>query len=235
MSRISRKELKKDEFAAEVSKTYEFIQQQREKLLRVGVAAAVVVVLAMGAYFLVQYRKSRADEELAHAVRVFYAPLQSESPDPQEINFPDDGSRYAQAEKEFGGIAGKYSWVRQGRMARYYLGLSKLNLGKTDEAIRDLQAVAGRSEENLASLAKFALAGAYAGSGKTADAEKLYRELANRPTETVPKDSALLALADHLSASKPAEAQKIYQELQKQQGKSSAAEIAGQRLAELKK
>lgn len=235
MAHITRKELKKDEFASEVAKTYEFVQQQRARLLRIGIAAGVVILTALGAYFFIQSRQSRSSEELAHAIRVFHTPLVGEGPVDEDMKFTDPKQRYEQAEKEFAAVADRYSWLRNGRLARYYLGLSRKHLGKGAEAMRDLRDVAGKGDEPLASLARFALAEILADSGQLAEAEKLYRELAERPTETVPKEVALLGLADRLSESKPAEAQKIYEEIKKQAPNKAAGELADMRLAELKK
>lgn len=231
MPRISRKELKKDEFATEVSKTYEFLQQQREKLIRVGVIAAVVALVVVAGYFIVVKRRASANDRLGDAMQLYYP-----APGVIDVNYPDDKSRYGEAERRFAAVAAKYSWLKQGMIARYFEGLSAQKIGKTDEAIRQLDIVARKGDEHYSGLAKFALAGVYAQTGKPAEAEKLYRELAQHPTDTVPKETALLALADELSASKPAEAQKIYQELKKEAPKTSAAaEQADKRLADLKK
>ncbi len=236
MAKISRKELKKDEFVSEVSKTYELFQQQRGRLLPFGIAAAAILLVVLGTYLFLEHRQNRANEELAHAIRVFYAPLRSEAPSVEkDMLFTDGKARYLQAEKEFAALAGSYSWLRSGRLARYYLGLTKQQLGKTEEAVRELRAVADKGDPELAGLAKFALAEIYAQSGRMAEAEKLYRDLASRPSNTVPKNTALLALADKLSPSKPAEAEKIYQEIKKEAANSAAGEVAEERLAELKK
>ena len=236
MARISRRELKKDEFASEVSKTYEFVQQRRETLLRYGLAAAVLSVVGLGIFFFVQYRKSRAGEELAHAMRAFYGPTKLEGSVFEEgMAFANDKEKYTQAEKEFAAVADKYSWLQQGKLALYYLGLTKNQLGKVEEAIRELRAVEQKPDPHLSGLARFALAEIYAQTGRLAEAEKLYRELAAQPGDAISREAALLALADQVRASKPAEAEKIYQELKKQGANKPAGEIADRRLAELKK
>jgi len=234
LAHITRKELRRDEFATEVSKTYEFLQRQRAGLLRWGAAAGVLLVLAAGVYFFLNYRQSRAGEELSHAMRVFYSPLTTDITQSEpEMKFADSKTRYTQAEKEFSAVATKYSWLGPGRMARYYLGLTKRELGNREAAVSELSAIAA-GDDDLAGLAKFALAETHAQAGRIAEAEKLFRELAARPVNVVPKENALMALADHLGPIKPAEAEKIYAEVQKLDPKSSAAGEAGRRLMELK-
>jgi lipopolysaccharide biosynthesis regulator YciM len=228
LPRISRKELKKDEFATEVSKTYEFLQQQRKRLTRLGIVAAAVALVAASGYFLAQRRSASANDQLAEALKVYY-PLSG------DITYADDKARYSEAQRRFAIVADKYSWVKPGLIARYYEGLSARNAGKTDEAIRLLQVVARSRDQHYSSLAQFTLAGVYAQAGRTGEAENLYRQLSRKPTDTVPGETASLALADLLSATKPAEAEKIYLELKKQAPKSVAAEQAEKRLAELKK
>jgi hypothetical protein len=228
LPRISRKELKKDEFATEVSKTYEFLQRQRKTLTHMGIVAAAVALVVASGYFLAQRRSAGANDQLAEALKVYY-PLSG------DITYADDKARYSEAQRRFGAVADKYSWLKPGLVARYYEGLSARNAGRPDDAVRLLQLVAGKRDEHYSSLARFALAAIYAQAGRTAEAENLYRELSQKPTDTVPGETASLALADLLSATKPAEAEKIYLELKKQAPKSVAAEQAEKRLAELKK
>ena len=243
MARISRKELKKDKFVTEVSRTYQFLQQHRTALLWLIITVVLVVVLGVGSYLFVQNRKARANEELAHAIRVFYAPTTLENqPTEPDMKFSDEEARYRQADKEFAAIAQKYSWLAklrfggQPRLARYYLGLTKQHLGQTKEAMHQLRTLAEQErDQRVAPLARFALAGIYAQNGKPEEAEKLYRELADRPGELVSREMALLTLAEHLSEQKPDEAEKIYQQIKEQAPDSTAAEVADQRLTELKK
>ncbi len=230
MTRITRKELKKDEFAAEVSKTYEFFQQNREKLIRFGIAAAVLAVIIVGSLWAYQTRKRHAAEELTHALRVRF----STTPLPG-MSYTDETGRDQAAEKEFASIAQKYPSLAEGREARYYLGATEDDLGKTDAAIRDLSEVAGKNDARLSPLAKYALAGVYVKTGKVDQAEKLYRELVTQPSDSVPKATAQLALADVLQASKPAEAHKILEEVSKDsKTNGAAASVAARRLTSLK-
>lgn len=243
MARISRKELKKDQFVTEVSRTYQFLQQHRTALILLLIAVVLVMVLGLGGYFYVQNRKARANEELAHAIRVFYAPTSSENPQTEpDMKFSDEEARYRQAEKEFAAIAQKYGWLAklrfgdQPRMARYYLGLTKQHLGQTEEAMRELRTLAEQEQDQqLAPLARFALAGIYVQNGKPDEAEKLYRELADRPGELISREMALLTLAEHLSEQKPEEAEKIYQQIQKETPDGAAADAANKRLSSLRK
>lgn len=231
MNRITRKELKKDEFALEVSKTYDFIQEQRSLVIRYTVAAAVAVVLVAGGYWLFSHRKGQAQEQLAHATRVFFSEPGSTEPG---MNFPDAKARYTQAGKEFATVADKYSWLHEAEVARYYQGLAQAELGRTDDAARNLKAVADKNDNKISPLARYALAGVYVRTGKLDDAEKLYRELAANPAPVVPKETAQLALADVLSTKNPAEALKVLEQVKKDAQGGAAGMVAERRLAELR-
>ena len=82
--------------------------------------------------------------------------------------------------------------------------------------------------ENLASLAKFKLAGVYQQENKGAQAVALYKQLADKPSVFVPKPMAMLALADYYRKSDPAQATKLYNQVK--QEFPDAAEEADQGL-----
>ena len=236
MARITRKELKKDEFAQEVSKTYEFIQVHKDQLALLALVVAAVLLAALGGYLLLEKRLANANDALSRALRTYHAPVREgavATPD-EEKSFATSKDKYSEALKEFRAIAEKYSRLKPGRISRYYVGLCQANLGNLAEAQREWNAVIQDSDADLAALSRLALADAQARAGKAAEAEKLYRSLADHPTSSVPKATAQLALAELLRASKPSEAEKIYREIEKQNPESTAAVQARQGLEQLK-
>jgi hypothetical protein len=93
-------------------------------------------------------------------------------------------------------------------------------------AIQTLQQASQARDQEIASLAKFALAGELAKAGKVQDAAKLYQELVDHPTLSVPRASALLALADAYRASQPAQARQIYERVEKEFASNAAVSQA---------
>ncbi|HXZ27461.1 MAG TPA: coatomer subunit epsilon, partial [Terriglobales bacterium] len=67
------------------------------------------------------------------------------------------------------------------------------------------------------------------------DAITLYKELIERPTSAVPNNVAQLELAAVYAPQQPLEAKRLYEQIQKDDPKSPAAQMAGDRLAELAK
>jgi tetratricopeptide (TPR) repeat protein len=78
----------------------------------------------------------------------------------------------------FQGIASKYSGTPAGNLAHYYSGICYLNLGKFDEAIKELEDFSP-SGEVTPTMKAGALADAYSEKKDFAKALKLYKEAAN--------------------------------------------------------
>jgi predicted negative regulator of RcsB-dependent stress response len=115
------------------------------------------------------------------------------------------------------------------------MGLTSSQLGDNPAAERDLKAVAGTHNEDLAALAKLALAAVYRDENRTKDALDLYNQLIAKPTRSVGKVAAQMELADmYTSTQQPAEAKRVYEQIQKENPAGDSAQIATQKLQQLK-
>jgi TolA-binding protein len=101
-------------------------------------------------------------------------------------------------------------------IARYQAGVCQSLLGDHAGAIQTLTEASQDHDRELASMAKFALAGELASNGKLPEAAKYFQDLADHPTLSVPKATALLALADAYRDSQPAKAREIYERVEKE-------------------
>ncbi len=72
------------------------------------------------------------------------------------------------------------------------------------------------TDDNLAGLARFQLAGVYDQEGKSSQAVDLYNQLSDKPSVFVPKPMVLLALADHYRKTDPTQAAKLYNQVKQQ-------------------
>ena len=216
MARISRKELKQDEVVLEVGKTVEFVQAHRDRLIVAGIVAAVLVIGGWGGYTLYNTRAESANEGLGKALETYHAPVRpvSLSDSPNEVTFTTEKLRADAALRQFEPVAEKYSMMRAGKLARYYVGLCNVDLGNLPEAEKQLNAALSSSDSYVPPLARLALAGVQVRENKNSDAEQNFRYLVDHPSDSVPKITAQLALADFLGATKPADAEKIYKELE---------------------
>jgi lipopolysaccharide biosynthesis regulator YciM len=115
--------------------------------------------------------------------------------------------------KAFGEVAAKYAGSEEGNIARFFMATIHADQGRTAEAEKGFQVVAGAGGA-YGSLAKFSLATLYQAQGKPDEAAKLLRGLVETPTILVSKEQAQIALARALVKSNPAEARKLLEAVQ---------------------
>jgi predicted negative regulator of RcsB-dependent stress response len=232
----TRHRLKQDQFAASASEAIDWTVEHREKLIYGGIALIVVLLIGFGAWWYFQQQDEAAGQALGHAIGIYSTPLTAagQPPLPGTTTFATAQERAKAAKDEFKSVADKYGRTNSGKFARYFLGLTDMDLNNMADAERELKDVADSGNADTAALAKMALASLYRRTGKDQDAIKLYRELADKPTNTVAKSAALLEEAATYEVKDPTNAKIVYQQIQKEDPKSAAAEVATQKLAGLK-
>jgi predicted negative regulator of RcsB-dependent stress response len=235
--RYTRQALKQDRFAETAADAVHWTVEHRSKLVAGGIILAIAVALIGGVYWYTTYRDGKAAELLGRALMTYQAPLRPAGmpPDPQQLSFTSIRERGEAAGIEFNKIAADYGSTRSGKYAKYFAGLAALDAGNQKAAEDHLKYVAGVRDNDIANLAKLALAALYRDSDRQADAINLYKDLIARPTPTVPKVTAQLQLADLYTASnQPNEAKAIYQQIVKDNPQGAAAEIAQGKIQQLK-
>ena len=237
----TRHQLKQDRFskatigAAEATVHWSVAHQA--KLILGGIVLAVVLAGALGGWYYLNQQDQKASVQLNQAVRTLDtsvrpagAPAEPDSP-----SFASAKERATQAHKQFQAIADGYPHTRTAEFARYFLGLTSSQLGDNPAAERDLKEVASSHNEDLAALAKMALATVYRNTNRTKDGIDLYNSLIAKPTRSVGKTSAQMALAETYKAlQQPAEAKRVYEQIQKENPASEVAQFATQKLQQLK-
>jgi predicted negative regulator of RcsB-dependent stress response len=217
VDRITRKELKKDKFALEVGHTVEFLEAHRKQLIRYGVLAVAVILLAVGLFYYNQRQHVARQAALRAALNAMQAPV-GPSPAPGVLTFASAEEKTRAVSKAFTDLSTKYPGSDEGVISQYYLGAMALDQGKPEEAAKLLNQASGAGNENYASLAKLSLAGLYASEGKTTEAEKLLRQLMDKPTIMVSKNQATIGLARVIAPAKPDEARKLLEPLRSAPG-----------------
>ncbi|HYX69162.1 MAG TPA: tetratricopeptide repeat protein [Terriglobales bacterium] len=237
MARFTRHELKEDKFAQAAKDTVSWATEHEKSLLTTFAIVLVIVGVLAGGWFWYQDRESKAGLALGEALRIYNAPIVANAGAvPPEIKtFPSSKERALAAHQKFQEVAQKYSWTGPAQTAEYFAGLTAMDAGDSAGAESALKQVAGARNQEIASLAKFALASLYRSSNRPKDAIQLYKELIERPTSAVPKNMAQLELAGVYAPQQPLEAKRLYEQIQKDDPKSPAASIASQRLADLTK
>jgi tetratricopeptide (TPR) repeat protein len=237
----TRHSLKEDRFrgativAAE--RTAHWTVAHKNTLLISGVGLAVLVALGLGGWTYVSHQDEKASLEFGQAVRTMETSLRPAGvpEQPGFSSFASAQERAAAAKKQFEQIVNEYPHTHTADMSRYFLGVTSADLGDNAAAERYLNQVASLHNEDLAALAKFALASVYRKENKDAQAIELYKQLINKPSRTVGKVAAQLELASfYQSKQQPAEAKRIYEQVQKENPASEAANLASTKLADLK-
>ena len=232
----TRHRLKQDQFAAGASEALDWTVEHRDKLTYGAIALIVVLLIGFGGWWYLQRQNEAAGQALGHAITIYTTPLTVAGQPPQAgtTAFATSQERAKAAKDEFKSVADNYGHTDSGQLAKYFLGLTDMDLNNNADAERELKDVAGTRNADNAALAKMALASLYRREGKDQDAIKLYKELADKPTNTVSKSAAQLEMAATYESKDPQNAKIVYQEIQKEDAKGPAGEIATQKLATLK-
>jgi tetratricopeptide (TPR) repeat protein len=233
----TRQQLKQNSFAETTIETISWAKDHEKPLTTAAIAVAIVAVLLIGAYAFVNYRNQQASQELAGALEKYNAPIRQagEPASPLQLSYASGEERAKAANAEFTRIADKYSFTRNGRIARYFAGITLHDLGDNAGAEKQLQDVAGSWDKETGSLAKLALASIFQDAGKTQQAVDLYKALIEKPTTMVGKTTAEFELANlYENTHQPLEAIKIYDKMQKDYPTSPIGQMASQKLQTLR-
>jgi tetratricopeptide (TPR) repeat protein len=237
----TRHQLKQDRFsratigAAEA--TVHWSVEHKSKLIIGGIAAAVVLAAMLGGWYYLNQQDQKASAVLSQAVRTMDTPLRPEGapPEPDFPSFASAKERATEARKQFQTIMDQYPHTRTSEFARYFLGITSSRLGDNAAAERDLKEVASSRNDDLSALAKLGLAAVYRNTNRSKEAIDLYNQLIAKPTRSVSKAAAQLELAAaYQSNQQPGEAKRTYEQIQKENSATEAAQIATQKLQELK-
>lgn len=227
---ISRRELKKDEVRDTFAHGAEAVLSHQQLTLYLLIAVVVVGVGVFGWRTYAERQTVKAFAEYDGAMKIFQAPVGA-PPAPGEVTYADANKKFADAEQKFAAVASKYPHTRASELSRYYAALSFEKLDKNAEARGLLQGLTSSSDDEVAAMAQFELAGLDDRMGLGDEATKLYQQLIAKPTVLVPKPVVMLALAQHYSQKDPTEAARLYGQIKTDYPDTPIAEQADQALS----
>jgi len=237
----TRHQLKQDNFSRATlqvaEQTVHWTVEHRDKLIAGTIALVIVVAVVMGGWYYLDRQDDKASVDFGKAVQTLDLPIRPAGmpAQPDYPSFASSQERAAEAHKQFQAVVDKYPHTRSADFSRYFLGVTSSDLGDYASAGRQLKAVADGRNSNLSALAKMALASVYRNTNRTQDAIALYRQLIEKPAETVGKTAAEFELAEtYQAAGMTADAKKQYQQIQQENAQGAAAQLAAQKLQELK-
>jgi predicted negative regulator of RcsB-dependent stress response len=231
-----RHQLKEDSFREFTAERAHWAVEHKDSLIKAGIALVVVLAVAIGGWLYLNHRDELASAELSKAVRTYNTLLRpAGTPEqPGYATFTSATERAKKAHEEFEAIASQYGHTKSGDFARYFSGLTAIDMGDNASAERSLKETADASSNDLSALAKMALASLYRNTNRDPQAIELYKQLSDKPASTVSKQAAQVELAElYASKQQTAEARKIYEQLQKDNPNTEFAALASAKLQEL--
>ena len=233
MDQQTKAALKRDQFIDTTQHGLDWASEHRHGVIVGSVVALVVLVIAIVAGVIYSNRSSAATELFGQAMQEYQTPLAdpSQPVPPGTKTYASTADRAKAANQLFMQAADKYGMIPEGKLARYFGGLTYMEAGENNQAETELKQVADGWNHNLAALAKFALADLYRRTGRESEAIALYNDLTAKPASTVPAGLAQLQLAELYEAQgKPDEAKRVYAQLKDKDAKGAAGMIAAQKL-----
>ncbi len=122
MRSYTRHQLKENAFAETTADTISWAVEHRAKVMAAVIVIAVVAAAAFGIWAFIDYRNQQASDELSGALLKYNAPIRpaGEPPSPEMLSYASSAERAKAANVDFSRIADKYSFTRNGRLARYF-------------------------------------------------------------------------------------------------------------------
>lgn len=237
----TRHQLKQDAFSrvtlGAAERTADWSVEHRSTLIIAGIVAVLLAAVVVGGWYYLNEQDQKASLDLTVALRTIDTPLRPAGT-PEQPDFPSFTSakeRAQAAQKQLQGIVDRYPHTRTADVAHYFLGVTAQTLSDNATAERDFKEVASAGNREISSVAKDALAALYGQTNQTKEAVAIYQGLINKPTTMVSKLTAQLQLAElYQNSNQPLDAKRIYEEIKKESPASDAAQLATQKLAELK-
>lgn len=200
MDSQTRHALKQDKFVLATQSSASWVSTHRSSVIRFSIAIVVLLALLVAGTVYYTQRSAAADTALGAALDVYSGQLAQPGAPAQKGVYATAAERSKAANQQFVQVAKDFGWLPEGAKAHYFAGLTYQELGQTASAESELKAAAGSWDGNLASLAKFALAGFYHQTSRDGQAIDLYNGLIAKPTNAVPAFTSQLALADLYAA-----------------------------------
>jgi predicted negative regulator of RcsB-dependent stress response len=142
------------------------------------------------------------------------------------VTFTTTIERRTRTTEAFEGVKQRHPGTPEADAAEYYLALLDVEEEKYQEAQTKLESAVKSSDDEVAGLARLALAEVYGRLEKPTEAQEQYQYLVDHPTRMIPKERAQLALARFLVPREPAKAKEILNELMLKPGVLGGAATA---------
>ena len=172
MDTQTRHALKQDRLVEATKTSVDWFQENRSRVITASIAAVVCLAIVVAGLVLYGKRSAAAELAFGEAMDTYNAPLAQpgQPAPPGEKNFATAAERAKLANQQFAQLANQYGLFEAGKTARYFAGMTAIDLGQTGPAETYLKKVADGHDAALASLAKLALANLYQQTNRNSQA-----------------------------------------------------------------
>lgn len=218
--RITRKQMKRDEFISSVQKLVNLGFRYRKQVVLGLVGAFVVTFGVLGWNHYNQRQELKASALLSPALKEFHTPVTqpgetSPGDETEGPSFPSEEEKYRQVLSSFQKVIDRYPRSRSAAQARYYQGVCYLRLNQYEDAIKAFENSVKRSSDRfIKALSIVNLAHSYEAVGNYKEAAELYRDHFKALTRVISEELLLLDLGKYYEKSdQPKEAMAQYQRI----------------------
>lgn len=210
-----KEQLEHDRFKDAVQTAVTYTVSHRQNVIRLGVVAAVVLLIAGGLVWYMHLRTLQRQHDLQDAMELVEAQVGAPATDTGKV-FPTQAAKDAAVFKAFKDVARKDAGSTEGMIAEYYAGsLEADTTGDVKDAEARLRKVVDDGGA-FAGLAKIALARIEYFNGDQSGAISLLHSLIDKPSDLVSKSQAQIVLAQLLSTNEPKQAKALLSTIQNQ-------------------
>ncbi len=221
--KLSKKEIKQDKLVELYYKSYNYVTENRQRLMMYGGGLVVLIVL------VIFYVNHRAQQNKAAGIQLA-----------QVMNLYDNGAYLEAIEGQAGTdvlglkkIVEQYGSTENGETAKIYLANSYNYLGKTDDALKYYEDYSGGIDMYKAAALAGA-AGCYAAKNNYEKAAELYKKAAHvSKNDVLNADYLLHSGINYLSAGKTKDAKEMFDQIKKDYTSSSVNREVGKYLAQV--
>jgi predicted negative regulator of RcsB-dependent stress response len=195
MTRLTRKEIKQDDFRAAVGRSVEYAESHVRTILYAVGGVVALAALAVAVYFYLGHRRQEASEALAAATKVYQAPIAATGAkpnDPDAPTFATEAARRARAKELLEKVRDDYGMSDASDVAGLYLAQIAADEGRLDDA-RKLWSdfVDEHGDSMLASEARLNLVDLDRKQGKAEQVVKDLQALLEKSDSPLPQDVIL--------------------------------------------
>jgi predicted negative regulator of RcsB-dependent stress response len=236
--RLTRKEIKRDEFASVVGRGVEYAESHVRTILYAVGGVLVLLAIGVGIYFFLGSRARKANEALSYALKVDQAPIQAAGAKPAdkaEPSFATEAARDAKSKELFTALQDDFGGTEAGDVAGLYLAQTAADEGQLDKA-RELwtEFVDDHGDHALAGEARLNLFALDRKQGKGEDLATRLRGMLEESEPPLPKDVLLHEMAvTQEQLGRPQEAIAAYQQIVDDYPQSPYRQDAQQKLSAL--